>query len=329
MRIFSAVRPTKPTLHLGHYFGAIAQWRKLQEGNECFFMIADYHALTTEHDAKAMRENIYGTLATYLACGIDPEKCTLFVQSSVSAHPELTWILNTVTKRSSLELMTQFKEKSKSQKKDVNAGLFVYPVLMAADILLYGAEGVPVGDDQKQHVEFARELVRQFTLRYGKLFTEPKALVMSDTVARLKSLDNPKAKMSKTGSADGAINLLDTDKELEKKIKRAVTDSGKEVKYNLKKKPAISNLLTIFSLVTGEEVKDLETAYKGKGYGDFKADLYNAVRAFITPIRTKILEYKNNTERLDKIIHDGQAKAEAVANETLARVKKVIGVQFN
>ena len=328
MKIFSAVRPTKPTLHLGHYFGAIAQWKKLQEENECFFAIADYHALTTEHDAKQLRENIYGTLATYLACGIDSEKCTLFVQSTVSAHPELACILNSLAKLSSLELMTQYKEKSKSQKKDVNAGLFVYPVLMAADILLYGSEGVPVGEDQKQHVEFARELVRQFTARYGKLLVEPKALVMADTVARLKSLDNPKAKMSKTGSPDGVINLLDTDKELEKKIKRAVTDSGKEVKYDVKKKTAISNLLTIFSLVTGEEIKDLEASYKGKGYGEFKTDLYNAVRAFITPIRTKILEYKNNTERLDAIIHDGQAKAEAVANETLARVKKAIGVQF-
>ncbi len=328
MRIFSAVRPTKPTLHLGHYFGAIAQWKKLQAENECFFAIADYHALTTEHDAAQLRENIYGTLATYLACGIDSEKCTLFVQSTVAAHPELAWILNTVAKRSALELMTQYKEKAKTQKKDVNAGLFVYPVLMAADILLYGTEGVPVGEDQKQHVEFARELARQFTARYGKLFTEPKALVMSDTVARLKSLDNPKTKMSKTGSPDGVINLLDTDKELEKKIKRAVTDSGKEVKYDLKKKPAISNLLTIFSLVTGEEIKDLEATYKGKGYGDFKVDLYNAVRAFITPIRAQIIEYKNNTERLDKIIHDGRSKAEAVANETLVRVKKAIGVSF-
>lgn len=328
MKIFSAVRPTKPTLHLGHYFGAIAQWRKLQEANECFFMIADYHALTTEHDAVALRENIYGTLATYLACGIDPLKCTLFVQSTVPAHPELAWILGSLAKLSSLELMTQYKEKSKIQKKDVNAGLFVYPILMAADILLYDAEGVPVGEDQKQHVEFARELVRQFTLRYGKLLVEPKALVMADTVARLKSLDNPKAKMSKTGSPDGTINLLDTDKELEKKIKRAVTDSGKEIKYDVKKKPAIANLLTIFSLVTGEEIKDLEHRYKGKGYGDFKTDLYHAVRAFITPIRAKILEYKNNTERLDKIIHDGQTKAAAVANETLARVKKAIGLSF-
>lgn len=328
MRIFSAVRPTKPTLHLGHYFGAIAQWKKLQETNECFFAIADYHALTTEHDAKQLRENIYGTLATYLACGIDPLKCTLFVQSTVPAHPELSWILNSLAKLSSLELMTQFKEKSKSQKKDINAGLFVYPVLMAADILLYGAEGVPVGEDQKQHVEFTRELARQFTLCYGKLFIEPKALVMADTVARLKSLDNPAAKMSKTGSPDGVINLFDSDKELEKKIKRAVTDSGKEVKYDVKKKPAISNLLTIFSLVTGKEIKDLETMYKGKGYGDFKVDLYNAVCAFITPIRAKILEYKNNTELLDKIIHDGQVKAEAVANETLSRVKKAIGLQF-
>lgn len=332
--VYSAIRPTGQ-IHLGHYFGSIDVWKwhyqdRKNEGIEnlqCFFSIADYHALTTEHDSAQLHENIYETLATYLACGVDPEQCTLFVQSTVAAHTELAWILASLAKVSTLNLMTQYKEKSKVQKKDVNVGLFTYPVLMAADILLYKTRIVPVGEDQKQHVEFTRELARQFNSQYGKVFIEPQA-IPHKMAARLKSLDNPKAKMSKTGSPDGVINLLDTDKELEKKIKRAVTDSGKEVKYDLKKKPAISNLLTIFSLVTGEEIKDLETVYKGKGYGDFKTDLYNAVRAFITPIRTKILEYKNNTERLDKIIHDGQAKAEAVANETLARVKKAIGVSF-
>ena len=325
-RVFSATRPTGH-LHLGHYFGVINQWSKLQAENDCFFAIVDYHAMTTDHDAKNLRDGIYNVLATYLAAGIDPNQATLFVQSTVSAHTELAWILNTLAKTSALNLMTQFKEKSKTQKKDVNAGLFTYPVLMAADILLYDTDLVPVGDDQKQHVEFTRELARLFNKQYGQVLLEPKDLVLPATVSRLKALDNPKAKMSKTGSPDGAINLLDTAKELEKKIKRAGTDSGKEVKYDVKKKLAISNLLTIFSLVTGEEIKDLETSYKGKGYGDFKVDLYNAVRAFITPIRTKILEYKNNTERLDKIIHDGRSKAEVVANETLARVKKAIAVQ--
>src|SRR3989344_819156 len=326
-RVFSATRPTGH-LHLGHYFGVIDQWRKLQAENDCFFGIVDYHAMTTDHNAKNLRDGIYNVLATYLAAGIDPNQATLFVQSTVSAHTELAWILDTLAKTSALNLMTQFKEKSKTQKKNVNAGLFTYPVLMAADILLYETNLVPVGDDQKQHVEFTRELARLFNKQYGQVLLEPKDLVLPATVSRLKALDNPKAKMSKTGSPDGGINLLDTEKELEKKIKRAVTDSGKEVKYDVKKKLAISNLLTIFSLVTGEEIKDLEASYKGKGYGEFKTDLYNAVRAFITPIRTKILEYKNNTERLDAIIHNGQVKAEAVANETLARVKKAIGVQF-
>jgi len=271
MRIFSGIRPTGD-IHIGNYFGAIKQWVALQEKNECFFCIVDLHAITTPYEVKKIQKNVLETAIVYLGAGIKLEKSTIFVQSQVKEHTELAWLLNTITPLGELQRMTQFKEKAKKHPENINAGLLDYPVLMAADILLYKTEGVPVGKDQAQHVELTRTIARKFNNKFGKTFIEPKT-ILPKMGEKIMSLTEPRKKMSKTDNPQSYICLLDSPEIITKKIMNATTDSGKEIKYNPQRKPGISNLLTIFSLLTNTSIKKLENDFKGKGYAYFKKSL--------------------------------------------------------
>jgi tryptophanyl-tRNA synthetase len=258
-------------LHIGNYLGSVYQWVKLQNENECFFGIMDYHAITTPFDSKTMEQKIFDTLIIYLAAGIDPQKSTIFIQSQIKEHTELAWILGTITPLGDLKRMTQFKEKSKKHPEYINAGLLNYPLLMAADILLYKTDLVPVGKDQLQHVEFTREIVRRFNKMFGKVFKEPQVLLSEGE--KIMSLKNPEKKMSKTDDPAECIFLFDPPEEIERKIMRAITDTGREIKYDRVRKPAISNLLKIYSIFSEKSIKELEKKYEGKGYEEFKRDL--------------------------------------------------------
>ncbi|PJE69084.1 tryptophan--tRNA ligase, partial [Candidatus Shapirobacteria bacterium CG10_big_fil_rev_8_21_14_0_10_38_14] len=254
MRIFSGIRPTGE-LHIGNYLGAIRQWLLLQEKADCVFCIVDLHAITTPYQSKELKKNIFEMAAAYLASGLNPEKCIFFVQSQVEAHAELAWLLSTITPIGELQRMTQYKEKIKKYPKDVNAGLLNYPILMAADILLYQTDLVPVGKDQQQHVELVRTIARKFNQKFGQTFKEPKVL-LPKTGAKIMSLQNPKKKMSKTDDPRGCLELFEEPEEIKKKIMAAVTDPGKVIKYDPIKKPGISNLLTIYSLFSGKTTKE-------------------------------------------------------------------------
>lgn len=326
-RVFSAVAPSG-TLHLGNYLGALSQWRNLQDSHDCIFSIADYHAMTVPQDPAKLREKILEVATVYLAAGIRPRRAIVFVQSEVAEHANLGWVLNTITKIPELELMTQFKDKAKRFRKTVNAGLFGYPVLMAADILLYKANKVPVGEDQVQHLELTRELARRFTTMFGDVFPVPEALVRKEG-ARIMGLDDPLTKMSKSAEhADNYLALTDTPKIIQQKIARAVTDSGSEVVYNLKKKPGISNLLTIYSLVTGDTIEELEAKYEGKKYSAFKADVAGAVNAFLTPFQDEFLRLKDDEGYVRTILTEGAARARAIAADTMKDVRRVTGLEY-
>jgi len=255
MRIFSGIRPTG-NIHIGNYLGAVKQWIELQEKNECVFCIVDMHAVTTPYDPKEMKKNILEAASIYLAAGVNPDKSIIFVQSDVREHVELAWLLGAITPMGELSRMTQFKEKSKQHKDYINAGLFNYPVLMAADIMLYKTQAVPVGKDQEQHVELTRTIARKFNQKFGQTFPEPEA-ILPKAGAKIMSLQNPKKKMSKTDESKSYISLFDTEEEIEKKIMSATTDSGKGVIYNVTKKPGISNLLTIYSLLDGRTIQEI------------------------------------------------------------------------
>ncbi|MFZ5559844.1 MAG: tryptophan--tRNA ligase, partial [Patescibacteria group bacterium] len=267
MRIFSGMRPSGQ-LHIGNYLGALKNWVELQKKNFSIFGIVDYHAITTPFNPKHLQKDVYNLVLDYLAAGIDPKKSIIIIQSHIPEHTELAWILSTLTPLGELERMTQFKEKAKQHKENVNAGLFCYPILMAADILLYKADTVPVGEDQAQHVELTRVLARKFNNKFGKTFPEPKTLLQKHG-ARIMSLTDPFKKMSKTG--DESIILGDSPDAIRRKIKKAVTDSGKEVKFDEKNKPAISNLITIYHLFSGKSIAEIEKKYKGKGPAFAKA----------------------------------------------------------
>jgi tryptophanyl-tRNA synthetase len=262
MRIFSGIRPTGG-LHIGNYLGAMKQWIALQETNECVFCIVDLHAITTPYNPKELQKNILETTAVYLAAGINPEKSIIFVQSEVKEHTELAWLLGTITPIGELSRMTQFKEKSKKHKDYINAGLFNYPVLMASDILLYKAQAVPVGKDQEQHVELTRTIAKKFNQKFGAIFPEPET-ILPKTGAKIMSLTEPKKKMSKSDDPKSYISLFDSPEDITKKIMSAETDSGKEVIYNVTKKPGISNLLIIYSLLTDKSVQEIEKEFKGR-----------------------------------------------------------------
>jgi tryptophanyl-tRNA synthetase len=325
MRVFSGIRPTGE-LHIGNYLGAIKQWIKLQDSNECFFCIVDYHAITTPFKPGEMKRNILDTLITYLAAGLDPKKSTIFVQSHIKEHTELAWILGTITPLGDLKRMTQFKEKSKKHPEYVNAGLLNYPLLMAADILLYKTDLVPVGKDQVQHVELAREIARRFNKMFGKVFKEPKVLLSEGE--KIMSLQNPKKKMSKTDDPKGCILLFDTPEEIEKKIMRAVTDLGKEIKYDPAKKPGISNLLKIYSIFSEKPIKELEKKYKGKGYKEFKRDLAKILIKKLEVFRKKRRELEKREVYLKEILKKGAERAEKIAKFTMKEVKEKIGFEI-
>jgi len=323
-RIFSGIQPTG-ILHLGNYLGAIKQWVDLQHKvDESIFCVVDLHAITVDRDPK-LPENILNVAAWYLACGVDLEQSQIFVQSMRSEHTELAWILNCFATMGELGRMTQYKEKSEGKRDMVSVGLFDYPILMAADILLYGATDVPVGDDQKQHVELARDLAIRFNNKYGNVFTVPEPIIRED-VQRVKGLDNPEKKMAKSaGSEYNYIALSDEPDVVRKKISRAVTDSGSEIVAR-DDKPAMTNLLNIFSGISGRDIKSLEADFVGKGYGDFKNALAEEIILFLEPKQAKYKEIIADKDKLRKILTDGAKSVQPVAQKTLVEVKKKIGL---
>jgi len=324
VRIFSGIRPTGG-LHIGNYLGAIKQWIELQGSNECVFCIVDLHAITTPYDPKELKKNILETAAVYLAAGINPDKSVIFVQSEVKEHAELAWLLGTITPMGELSRMTQFKEKSKKHKDYINSGLFTYPVLMASDILLYKSQAVPVGKDQEQHVELARTIARKFNQKFEKVFPEPET-ILPKTGAKIMSLTNPKKKMSKTDDPKSCISLFDSPDEITKKIMSAETDSGKDVIYNVTKKPGISNLLTIYSLLTDKTTQDIEKEFKGKGYGNFKKSLAQVLINYLEPFRRKQKELETRDVYLKEVLTKGASRAKIIAGTTMKEVREKMGL---
>lgn len=297
----------------------------MQDKNECVFCIVDLHAMTTPYDPKELQKNILEATAIYLAAGINPEKSVMFVQSEVKEHTELAWLLGTITPMGELSRMTQYKEKSKQHKDYINAGLFNYPVLMAADILLYKGEAVPVGKDQEQHVELARTIAKKFNQKFGDTFPEPES-ILPKTGAKIMSLTDPKKKMSKSDDPKSCISLFDSPEDIQKKIMSAETDSGKEVLYNVTKKPGISNLLTIYSLLTDRTTQDIEKEFKGKGYGDFKKALAKVVIDYLEPFRRKQKELQTRDVYVKDILSKGASRARIIAETTMKEVREKMGL---
>lgn len=324
MRIISGIQPTG-TLHIGNYLGAIKQWLDLQSDNECLFFIADLHALTVPYKPENLRNNIFEVATAYLAAGLDPEKSIFFVQSRIPEHSELCWFLNTITPIGDLERMTQYKEKSKQFKKDLNAGLLNYPILMAADILLYKSDAVPVGRDQVQHVEMTRTIARKFNGRFGEIFKEPK-VILPKMGEKIMALNDPKKKMSKSLGPESYISLFEDPKSIEKKVMSAVTDTGKEIKYNVAKKPGISNLLTIYSLFSGREIKSIEREFKGKGYAAFKKSLAELLIKSLEVFRKKQKELLSREVYVQEVLNHGTRRAKIIAESTMQEVKQKMGL---
>lgn len=324
MKIFSGIQPTNQ-LHLGNYLGAIKQWVQLQETNECLYCIVDLHALTIPYDPKTLQAKVQETAIALLAAGIDPEKSIMFVQSQVKEHAELGWLFNTITPIGELERMTQYKDKSKKFKENINAGLLDYPVLQSADVLLYKGEGVPVGKDQEQHIELMRTIGRKFNQKFGQTFKEPKSLILEEG-AKIMSLVDPKRKMSKSDDAKSCIFLFDTPEAITKKIMSATTDSGKEVRFNVTKKPGISNLLMIYSLLSGKTTQELEKEFAGKNYGEFKKRLAEVVVNYLEPFRRKQKEFAAREVYVQEILRQGALRAQKIATETMREVKEKMGL---
>jgi tryptophanyl-tRNA synthetase len=324
--VFSGVQPTSQ-LHLGNYIGALKQWVPIQHDHKCLFCIVDLHAITVPQEPKELRQNILDVAAAYLASGIDPKRSTIFVQSEVPEHAELGWILGTLTKMGELERMTQFKDKSaKGGAERAGAGLFTYPALMAADILLYDTSAVPVGEDQMQHLELARILARRFNERFGDTFQIPQALIQKHG-ARVMSLQDPSKKMSKSDPSDTSkILLSDSADIIRKKIMRAVTDTAGGVTYDIDKKPAVANLMTIYHQVTGATMKQIEMEFEGKGYGDFKKALAEAVIEHLSPVTKKYEEYRRDPHELMRILDNGRESAQGLAAEKMKLVRSRVGL---
>lgn len=325
-RVLSGIQPTAGSFHLGNYLGAVRQWVALQESHDAFYMVVDLHAITVPQDPAELRANTRLAVAQLLAAGLDPERCTLFVQSHVPEHAQLGWVMNCLTGFGEASRMTQFKDKSAKQGADrATVGLFTYPVLQVADILLYQADQVPVGGDQRQHIELTRDLAERFNGRFGQTFTVPAPYILKET-AKILDLQDPAVKMSKSASTPkGLINLLDDPKATAKKVKSAVTDTDTVIRFDEEKKPGVSNLLTILSTLSGSPVDDLERSYEGKGYGALKTDLAEAMVEFVTPFRVRTQEYLDDPETLDSILAKGAEKARAVAAETLAQTYDRMG----
>ncbi|MBI2070222.1 MAG: tryptophan--tRNA ligase [Elusimicrobia bacterium] len=323
-RVFSGIQPSG-IVHLGNYFGALKNWVALQTEHECLYSIVDLHAITVAQEPGELKKNIRTTAALCLAAGVDPKRSILFLQSDVAEHSELAWILNCHAYFGELRRMTQFKDKGGDQE-STTVGLYDYPVLMAADILLYGTRGVPVGDDQRQHLELTRTIARRFNGLYGDVFVVPDAII-PEAGARVMALDDPSKKMSKSASSVSSyIALTDTDDAIRAKFKTAVTDSGREIIYDEAGKPAIANLLTIYSLVTDKSVAALQEQYRGQGYAAFKKDLGAAVIAFVAPIRERFNHWIANANQLEGILKEGAEKARALAGPLLGAVKERLGL---
>jgi len=323
-RIFSGIQPSG-SVHIGNYLGAIKNWVETQNEYDSMFCVVDWHALTIYQKPEILRQKISDTVVLLLAAGLDPEKCIIFVQSHVKEHAELTWILNTLTPLGELERMTQFKDKSLKQKSNINAGLLDYPVLMAADILLYNTDGVPVGEDQRQHVELARVVARKFNNLYGQTFHEPHEIIKKDG-ARIMSLSDPNKKMSKSDTDKmGCIDLTDSPDDIREKIKKAVTDSGKDITFG-SDKPAISNLLTIYSLFSDDEIKSVENKFIGKSYNEFKEELAEVVVKGLEPFQKKYGQIKSDAKFIDKVITEGAEKARKLAQPKIKEVRMKIGL---
>lgn len=324
-RLFSGMQPSADSLHMGNYVGALTQWRRMQEEHDAFFCVVDLHAITVPQDPKALRAQTRRTAAQYIAAGIDPSKSTLYVQSHVPEHSQLAWILNTITGFGEASRMTQFKDKSRGSER-VGAGLFFYPVLMAADIILYDADEVPVGEDQKQHIELTRDVAIRFNNTFGETFVIPEPDI-KEAGARIMSLQDPTKKMSKSDPDPGSrIELDDSPDVIRRKIRRAVTDSEAEVRYDPEAKPAISNLLTIYHLFSGTPIPELEQRYVGKGYGDFKKDLGELVVEKLTPIQQRLAELEANPDEVIRILTEGAARARELAAAKMAHVREVTGL---
>ena len=322
-RVFSGVQPTG-NIHLGNYLGALKQFVELQDDHECIYCIVDMHAITVPQDPKELREHILDVAALYLAVGVDPKKSIVFVQSDVPGHAELSWILTCNSYTGELSGMTQFKDKSKN-KESAPTGLFSYPVLMAADILLYDTDIVPVGNDQKQHIELCRDIAIRINNKYKKTFVVPDGRFLKEG-ARIMALDDPTKKMSKSAeNVHSRISLLDEPSKIKKSIMKATTDSDGLVRFDVENKPGISNLLNIYSVLSGMSVPELETKYEGKGYGDFKKDLVEVVVEALAPIKERYEEIRHSDELIE-ILKDGAVRADAIAQKTMKRVKENFGL---
>ncbi len=326
-RVLSGIQPTHDSFHLGNYLGALKQWVEMQENHDAFYCVVDLHALTVETDPKLLKKRTLLSAAQLIAIGLDPTKCTLFIQSHVPAHNQLAWIFECITGFGEASRMTQFKDKSQKSGADrINVGLFTYPILQAADILLYQPDFVPVGEDQRQHVELTRDIAQRFNSKYKEIFNIPKPEIIK-SLAKINDLQDPTAKMSKSASSmAGVIELLDSPEVTLKKFKSSVTDDGKEVKFDEKAKPGISNLLTIHSALSGKSVSDLENEFSGKGYGGFKTAVAEVVIAKLEPIGKRTRELMDDPAELSRVLSNGAQKANEVASATLKAAYSAIGL---
>ena len=326
-RVLSGIQPTADSFHLGNYLGAVKQWVELQKDHDAFYCVVDLHALTVETEPAVLRRRTLVAAAQLIALGLDPQKCTLFIQSHLAEHNQLAWVLECIAGFGEASRMTQFKDKSQKSGADRTVvGLFTYPILQAADIMLYQAHRVPVGEDQRQHIELTRDLGQRFNSRFGPTFTIPEAHIMKSS-AKINDLQDPTAKMSKSSaSSAGVIDILDPTDVNVKKIKSAVTDTGKEVRFDEKEKPGISNLLTIHSSLSGKSIAELENDFAGKGYGDFKAAVAEVVTSYFAPVREKTNALLADERNLIEILDTGSAKARAVAADTLIKTYMALGL---
>ncbi|GBD34210.1 Tryptophan--tRNA ligase [bacterium HR34] len=325
MRVVSGIQPTGK-LHIGNYIGAIKQFVELQKNNECFFFIANLHAITVPYDPKELKENTIDILASYIALGINPKKSTIFLQSQVKEHTELAWLLNAIVSVGELQRMTQFKDKSQKLRKEfTSAGLLNYPILMAADILGYKADVVPIGEDQKQHLELTRNIAEKFNKRFKKVFKIPEPLI-KENGKRILSLVDPSKKMSKSLGDEHCLYIFENEKTMKEKIMKAVTDSGKEIIYNPEEKPGISNLIVIYSNFSNKIIKDVEKHFEGKTYEQLKKELYELLKEKLAQFKARKNSLLKNKQDLLKIMDDGRKKAQKVISKTVREVKKAMGI---
>jgi tryptophanyl-tRNA synthetase len=325
-RVLSGIQPTADSFHFGNYLGAVRHWVSMQETHDCVYSIVDLHAITAGHDPAVLRRRTRTSAAQLLALGVDPDRSTLFVQSHAPEHAQAAWVLSCITGFGEARRMTQFKDKAAKQGEgQASVGLFTYPILMAADILLYQPDAVPVGEDQRQHLELSRDLAQRFNARFGETFRIPEPYIVKDT-AKITDLQDPTSKMSKSASSPaGIIELLEDPKRSAKKIRSAVTDSEAVVRFDPEHKPGVSNLLTIYSALSGRGIPDLEAEYAGRMYGDLKKDLAEVVVDFVTPIQQRTAAYLDDPAALDKVLAVGAEKARAIAGETLATMYDRVG----